>query len=38
MDSNSTAKTYLEQGPYGEISAVSLARIQRAVQVSIGIY
>jgi hypothetical protein len=27
-----------EQGPYGQISAVSLARIQRAVQVSIGIY
>ena len=31
-------KTFLEQGPYGQISAVSLARIQRAVQVSIGIY
>ncbi len=31
-------KTYLEQGPYGEISADFLARIQRAVQVSIGIY
>ena len=31
-------QTFLEQGPYGKISAVSLARIQRAVQVSIGIY
>ncbi len=31
-------KTYLEQGPYGEISADFLARIQRGVQVSIGIY
>ncbi|MEG4501669.1 type II toxin-antitoxin system PemK/MazF family toxin [Microcoleus sp. F10-C6] len=31
-------KTYLEQGPYGHISADFLARIQRAVQVSIGIY
>ncbi|MEG4233837.1 type II toxin-antitoxin system PemK/MazF family toxin [Microcoleus sp. Pol11C3] len=30
--------TFLEQGPYGQISAVSLARIQRAIQVSIGIY
>jgi mRNA interferase MazF len=31
-------QTFLEQGPYGQISTVSLARIQRAVQVSIGIY
>jgi len=31
-------KTYLEQGPYGEISADFLARIQRGVQVAIGIY
>ena len=31
-------QTFLEQGPYGQISAVSLARIQRAVQVAIGIY
>jgi mRNA interferase MazF len=31
-------QTFLEQGPYGQISAVSLARIQRAIQVSIGIY
>lgn len=29
---------FLEQGPYGEISAVSLASIQRAIQVAIGIY
>lgn len=31
-------KTYLKQGPYGEISANFLGRIQRGVQVSIGIY
>ncbi|MEG4141689.1 MULTISPECIES: hypothetical protein [unclassified Microcoleus] len=31
-------QTFLEQGPYGQISAVSLARIQSAIQVSIGIY
>ncbi|WP_293334037.1 hypothetical protein [Microcoleus sp. CAWBG58] len=31
-------QTYLEQGPYGEISADFLARIQRGVQVAIGIY
>ena len=31
-------KTYLEQDPYGEISADFLARIQRGVQVAIGIY
>ncbi|MEG4025596.1 hypothetical protein QT996_22740 [Microcoleus sp. S13C4] len=31
-------KTYLEQGPYGQLSADVLARIQRAIQVSIGIY
>ena len=31
-------KTYLEQGPYGAISADFLARIQRGVQVAIGIY
>jgi mRNA interferase MazF len=31
-------QTFLEQGPYGQINAVSLARIQRAIQVSIGIY
>ncbi|MEG5060798.1 type II toxin-antitoxin system PemK/MazF family toxin [Microcoleus sp. A2-C5] len=31
-------KTYLEQGPYGEISADFLGRIQRGVQVAIGIY
>ena len=31
-------KTYLEQGPYCHISADVLARIQRAIQVSIGIY
>jgi mRNA interferase MazF len=31
-------KTYLEQGPYGEISADFLRRIQRGVQVAIGIY
>lgn len=31
-------KIYLEQGPYGQISADVLARIQRAIQVSIGIY
>ncbi|MEG4408452.1 hypothetical protein [Microcoleus sp. MON2_D5] len=31
-------QTFLEQGHYGQISAVSLARIQMAIQVSIGIY
>ncbi|MEG5034645.1 type II toxin-antitoxin system PemK/MazF family toxin [Microcoleus sp. AT3-D2] len=31
-------QTFLEQGPYGQLSADVLARIQRAVQVSIGIY
>ena len=31
-------QTFLEQGPYGHISADVLARIQRAIQVSIGIY
>jgi mRNA interferase MazF len=31
-------QTFLEQGPYGQINAVSLARIQRAIQVLIGIY
>ena len=31
-------QTFLEQGPYGQISADVLATIQRAVQVSIGIY
>ena len=31
-------QTFLEQGPYGKISADVLARIQRAIQVSIGIY
>jgi mRNA interferase MazF len=29
---------FLEQGPYGNISADVLAKIQRAIQVSIGIY
>jgi mRNA interferase MazF len=31
-------QTFLEQCPYGHISADVLARIQRAIQVSIGIY
>ncbi|WP_293192319.1 MULTISPECIES: type II toxin-antitoxin system PemK/MazF family toxin [unclassified Microcoleus] len=31
-------QTYLEQSPYGAISADFLARIQRGVQVPIGIY
>ncbi|MEG4837886.1 type II toxin-antitoxin system PemK/MazF family toxin [Microcoleus sp. B9-D4] len=31
-------QTFLEQGPYGQLSADVLARIQRAVQVSIAIY
>ncbi|MEG3923338.1 MULTISPECIES: type II toxin-antitoxin system PemK/MazF family toxin [unclassified Microcoleus] len=31
-------QTFLEQGPYGQLSADVLARIQRAVQLSIGIY
>lgn len=31
-------QTFLEQGPYGQISADLLGRIQRAIQVSIGIY
>ena len=31
-------QTFLEQGPYGNISAEVLARIQRAIQVSSGIY
>ncbi|MEG4218118.1 type II toxin-antitoxin system PemK/MazF family toxin [Microcoleus sp. Pol14C6] len=31
-------ETFLEQDPYGQLSGDVLARIQRAVQVSIGIY
>jgi mRNA interferase MazF len=31
-------QTFLEQGPYGQISADVLARIQKAIQVAIGIY
>ncbi|MEG4576490.1 type II toxin-antitoxin system PemK/MazF family toxin [Microcoleus sp. N3A4] len=31
-------QTFLEQGPYGQLSADVLARIQRGIQVSIGIY
>jgi len=31
-------QTFLEQGPYAHISADVLARIHRAIQVSIGIY
>jgi mRNA interferase MazF len=31
-------KLYLERGPYGFITPRSLARIQRAIQIAIGIY
>ncbi|MEP6498687.1 hypothetical protein [Microcoleus vaginatus] len=31
-------QTFLQQGPYGQLSADVIARIQRAMQVSIGIY
>lgn len=31
-------KRYLERVPYGEISAESLERIQRAIQVAIGVF
>ena len=31
-------KLYLDRGPYGSIKPQSLARIQRAIQIAIGIY
>jgi mRNA interferase MazF len=31
-------KCYLERGAYGEITSESFARIQRAIQIAIGIY
>ena len=31
-------KRYLDRGPYGSITPQSLARIQRAIQIAIGIY
>ena len=31
-------KRYLERGPYGQISPESFVRIQRAIQIAIGIY
>lgn len=31
-------KTYLERGPYGEISLEFLERIQRGIQVAIGVF
>lgn len=31
-------KTYLERRPYGEISPESLQRIQRGIQVAIGVF
>ncbi|MBE9168134.1 type II toxin-antitoxin system PemK/MazF family toxin [Pleurocapsales cyanobacterium LEGE 06147] len=31
-------KRYLERGPYGEITAESFTRIQRAIQIAIGIF
>ena len=31
-------KLYLDRGPYGSITPQSLARIQRAIQIAIGIY
>jgi mRNA interferase MazF len=31
-------KIHLERGPYGSISAVSLEKIQRAIQVAVGIF
>jgi len=31
-------KTYLKHGPYGEISPESLQRIQRGIQVAIGVF
>ncbi len=31
-------KFYLERGPYGAITPQSLAKIQRAIQIAIGIY
>ena len=31
-------KLYLDRGPYGAITPQSLAKIQRAIQIAIGIY
>jgi mRNA interferase MazF len=31
-------KRYLERGLYGEISSETFARIQKAIQIAIGIY
>jgi mRNA interferase MazF len=31
-------KRYLERGPYGSVSAESLQRIQRGIQIAIGLY
>ena len=31
-------KLYLDRGPYGSITPQSLARIQQAIQIAIGIY
>ena len=31
-------KKYLERGPYSEITPESFTRIQRAIQIAIGIY
>lgn len=31
-------KIYLERGPYGAIAPASLGKIQRAIQVAIGVY
>ena len=31
-------KPYLEQGPYGRVSSVSLQRIQQGIQIAIGVY
>ncbi|WP_017314260.1 type II toxin-antitoxin system PemK/MazF family toxin [Mastigocladopsis repens] len=35
---SSVQKPYLERGPYGQISAESLERIQRGIQIAIGIF
>ena len=32
------SKSYLEQGPYGRVSAGSLHRIQQGIQIAIGVY
>jgi mRNA interferase MazF len=32
------AKTYLDRGPYGDISPISLSKIQQGIQIAIGLF